>query len=235
MVQFATAVFVEILDQPFLLTAAHVTDKSKLGQLVVPTGDGFETIDGYMAYIDLPPEVHRSEDTTDIAYYRLSTEFANCLAQLFRVMPRERRQLIKSAHEFSMYTASGYPASKAKRTGDQRSSEVFSFRGSVAGTDIYERLDLSPDSSIVIHFQRKQAVDTTEFEPTSTPGLNGISGGPIFAWPRGMELLTDWSLPKMVGLVHTYKEREGLIIGTTMSPVLAAITLGQMKGFGGIR
>ena len=235
MVQVATAVFVEILGEPFLLTAAHVTDKSKLGELLVPTEEAFEPIHGYKAYIDLLPETERNDDTTDIAYYRLSTEFASLLARVFRIMRPDRRQLIRSAHEFAMYSASGYPASKAKKDGDQRSSEIFSFRGSVAGTDVYEKLNLSPDNSIVIHFQRKQAVDPNDFQPTPTPGLSGISGGAIFAWPRGQELLNDWSLPKMVGLVHTYRERDGLIIGTTMLPVLAAITLGRMKGFGGVR
>jgi hypothetical protein len=76
-------------------------------------------------------------------------------------------------------------------------------------------------------------LETLETFPT--PGLKGISGGGIFAWPRGSEISGDWSLPRLVGIIHTFKEREGLIIGTTLLPVLAAIGLGRMKGFEGIR
>lgn len=68
-----------------------------------------------------------------------------------------------------------------------------------------------------------------------TPSLKGSSGGGIFAWPPGAELSDDWSLPRLVGVVHSFKEKEGLIIGTTLVPVLAAIGLGRMKGFGGIQ
>ena len=115
------------------------------------------------------------------------------------------------------------------------SSEVFSFRGVVASEEIYEKLGLSPKSNIVINFSKKRAVDPNTFEKFPTPGLKGISGGGIFAWPKGEEISSDWSLPKLVGLVHTFKEKEGLLIGTTLLPVVTAIQLGRMKGFGGIR
>lgn len=233
MTQVATAVFVELHGEPFLLTAAHVTDERNHGELLVPTADGFAPIEGYMAYIDLPPEISRESDTTDIAYYRLSTDFANTLARVFRVLRQERTRLMQSAHEYAVYTASGYPASKAKRTEGMRSSEVFSFRGTVAKSEIYDALQLSPDDSIVVHFRKKHAVDLHEFQPASVPGMSGVSGGAMFAWPRGQELLNDWTLPVFVGIFHTYRERDGLIIGTTLLPIITAISLGRMKGFGG--
>jgi hypothetical protein len=232
--QFATAVFFELHGEPFLLTAAHVTDERTNGELLVPTGAGFVPIEGYMSYIDVLPEERRGNDQIDIAYFRLSTHFANELAREFRVLPQARSQLLQSAHEFSVYSASGYPASKAKRRDELHYSEVFSFRGNVASQSVYEALGLAPDMSIVLHFHRKQALDHETFELTSTPGLSGISGGAIFAWPRGQEFSQDWSLPKLVGVVHSFKEKEGLIIGTTFLPIVAAILLGRMKHFGGI-
>lgn len=70
--QIGTAIFRELWGEPFLFTAAHVTDKIKNGMLLVPTAEGLSPIDGYMAHIDLPPEVSRLDDSVDIAYYRLS-------------------------------------------------------------------------------------------------------------------------------------------------------------------
>jgi hypothetical protein len=233
--QIGTGVFVELNGEPFLYTAAHVTDEQKNGRLLVPTPNGLEPIDGYMAFIDIPPEVPRSEDDTDVAYYRLSSGFAVALSHHFRPLPQARCTLIESSMELTVCSASGYPASKSGKTADGvHRSEIFSFRGVAAQQHVYDSLGLSSDFNIVIHFSKKRAVDPDTFEKYPTPGLKGISGGGIFAWPKGEELSDDWSLPNLIGLTHSFREKDGLIIGTTLLPVLAAVQLGRMKRFGGI-
>jgi len=234
--QIGTAIFCDIWDQPFLLTAAHVTDDLKNGTLLVPVKGGLSPIEGYMAHIDLPPDLSRNDDSVDIAYYRLSMEFAHLLAHNFMPLPQSRKEIIRSACELTVCSASGYPASKSKKNADGAfSSDIFSFRGTVASTETYERLKLSPEQSIVIEFSKKRALHPGTMDKFPTPSLKGISGGGIFAWPIGEEVSQDWSLPRLVGIVHTFKEHEGLIIGTTLLPMLAALTLGRMKNFGDIR
>lgn len=233
--QIGTAIFRELWGEPFLFTAAHVTDELKNGTLLVPTADGLSPIDGYMAHIDLPPEISRLDDSVDIAYYRLSTEFAAQLLSQFKPLPQGRGEVIRSAHELTVCSASGYPASKGKKNGNTFSSEIYSFRGVVAQQDTYDQFNLSPEQSIIIHFHKKRAVRPGTMDAFPTPSLKGTSGGGIFAWPPGSELSDDWSLPRLVGIIHTFKEREGLIIGTTLLPVLAAVTLGRMKNFGDIQ
>jgi hypothetical protein len=233
--QIGTAVFLELYGEPFLLTAAHVTDEMVGGELQVPTASGFSSIEGYVGFIDLPPELHRHQDSVDIAYCRLSSRFTRELSHFFRPLPQERSELIKSALELTVCSASGYPASKSKKNGNAYSSDIFSFRGVVAQQQTYDDLELSPDQSIIIHFSKKLAVHPETMKAFPTPGLRGISGGGIFAWPKGKEISNDWSLPILVGIVHTFKEREGLIIGTTFLPVVAAIGVGRMKGYGGVR
>jgi hypothetical protein len=131
---------------------------------------------------------------------------------------------------------SGYPASKSGKTAEGiHRSEIFSFRGVAAEHHLYDSLGLDPKFNIILHFSKKRAVDPKTFERYSTPSLKGVSGGGIFAWPKGQELSDDWKLPKLVGLMHTYKEKDGLIIGTTLLSVVGAVLLGRMKGFGGVR
>jgi hypothetical protein len=233
--QIGTAIFRELWGEPFLFTAAHVTDELKNGTLRVPTEAGLSPIEGYMAHIDIPPEISRLDDNVDIAYYRLSTEFALQLSHHFKPLPQGQGEIIRSAHELTVCSASGYPASKSKKNGNTFSSEIYSFRGVIARQETYDRFDLSPEQAIIIHFHKKRAVHPGTMDAFPTPSLKGSSGGGIFAWPRGSELSDDWSLPRLVGIIHTFKEREGLIIGTTLLPVLAAITLGRMKNFGGIQ
>jgi hypothetical protein len=234
--QMGTAIFVELHGEPFLYTAAHVTDDRKHGELLVPIHDGLWPIEGYVAYIDQPPEIPRSKDDIDIAYYRLSSGFAAALCHHFQPLPQSRCELIMTAMELAVCSAAGYPASKGRKSAEGTlSSEVFSFRGVAACEDVYEKLGLSPEMNIVINFSKKRAIHPDTFEKFPTPSLKGVSGGGIFAWPKGEETSSDWSLPKLVGLAHTFKEKEGLIIGTPLLPIITAIQLGHMKGFGGIR
>lgn len=233
--QIGTAVYIQFNNESFLITAAHVTDQSKEGTLLVPCDEGFSPIDGYMAFIDPPPDIPRGEDTVDIAYYRLSTQFAEKLSHRFTPLPKNRSELLLSAHELTVCSATGYPSSKSKKNGEIHSSEIFAFRGLAAQESTYKELGLSADGNIVIHFHKKRAVHPETGLAFPTPGLRGISGGGIFAWPRGAELSDDWSLPKLVGIVHSFREREGLIIGSTLLPVITAIGVGFMKNFGGVR
>lgn len=234
--QMGTAIFIEQNSEPFLITAAHVTDDLRHGELLVPTIDGLSPIEGYVAHVDLPPEFSRNDDEIDIAYYRLTSSFAARLAHHFSPLPQGRREIIKTALELSVCSASGYPATKGKKSSEGVfSSEIFSFRGVAAPQEIYDQLELSPASNIVIQFSKKRAVSPKDGTPFPGPSLKGISGGGIFAWPAGSEISDDWNRPKLVGIVHSFKEKEGLIIGTTLLLLLTAISLGRMKGFNGVR
>lgn len=234
--QLGSAIFVEVHGESFLLTAAHVTDELKNGTLYVPTDEGLLPIEGYIASVDIPPDERRENDDADFAYFRLTASFAVKLAHHFCPFPQTRIKLVESARELTVCSAAGYPASKGKKNNEGKfSSEIFAFRGVISDDAVYQVLDLSPESSIVFHFNKKQALNPETLEIASTPGLKGISGGAILAWPVGYETSSDWSLPYLVGIVHTFKEREGLIIGTSLVPVIAAIGLGRMKNFDGVR
>jgi hypothetical protein len=86
-----------------------------------------------------------------------------------------------------------------------------------------------------VHFHKKRAVSPEDGSRINPIGPQGMSGGGIFAWPDGYELSDDWSLPKLVGIFHSYKKSEGLMIGTHLISVCAAIQLGEMKGYGGVK
>jgi len=231
--QIASAVFVEFLLEPFLFTAAHVTDNLDSAELLVPTSGGLSPI--YMLHIDLLPEQSRDADPIDIAYFRLTSEFASELSHHFAPLPGKRIKPIASALELGVCSASGYPATKAKQFGGTFSSEIFSFRGVCGARDAYDKLSLAPEANIVIQYDKKRAVNPHDGKSLPGPDLRGISGGAIFAWPLGAELSDDWTLPNLVGIVHTFKEKKGLLIGTTLAPLLAAITLGRMKRYGGVQ
>lgn len=233
--QIGTAIFWALWGEPFLITVAHLTDERKNGVLLVPTLQGLSPIEGYMAYVDLPSGFSRRDDPVDVAYYRLSSEFAAQLSCRFTPFPDGRGEVIQSALNLTVCSACGHPATKGRKNGQTYSSEIFSFRGVAARQETYDQVGVSPEQSVIVHFHKKRAVHMVTRDAFPTPSLKGCSGGGIFAWPHGAELSDDWSLPRLVGIIHSFKEKEGLIIGTTLLPVVAAIGLGRMKNFGGIQ
>ncbi len=221
--QIGSAVFVRVRGIRFLFTAAHVLDELERGQLLVPTSNGIEPIEGYYAFKDLLPEETREEDQVDMGYYKLSNHFADRISEIFTPIDMSNIQLIRHVNELSICSVSGYPASKAKKKGNEFSSEVYSYTGVVVGPDIYEKHQLNPEFEIVIGFTQKTAVNV-EGQPFPTPSLKGLSGGGIFAWPNEFDGFPPWSERKLVGIMHSYKKRDNLIVGTNMIAYLAGIT-----------
>lgn len=232
--QIGTGVFLDFQSAPFLLTAAHVTDEFQNGNLLVPTSNGLSEIEGYHAHVDLLPEMSRNDDAVDMAYFRLSTEFARSLCAHFQPLIG-KPELIPSALELGVVSVVGFPASKAKRKASKFTAEMAYYRGVVADQETYDQHGFLHDQNIIVHFHKRNAVYPETGKSMNPPSPQGVSGGAIFSWPRNHEFSQDWSKPKLVGILHSYKIKEGLFIGTTLLPYFAAIQLGGMKRFGGIR
>lgn len=228
--QIATSVFIKNDMGYFLFTAAHVTDDLKTGNILVPVNGYFEKIHGYISYIDLPREISRDKDNIDCAYFKLSTPFARELFNDFKPLILENCELINSSLKLKLCSVAGYPASKVRKKENVFSSEIYVFSGVAAEESIYSSLNVSHSSNIIVHFNRKNSKDFENGKPFMPPSLKGVSGGGIFTWSDNS---VEWSERKLVGIFHTYKEKQGLIIGTTLIPFLSALTLGHMKGFGG--
>lgn len=228
--QIGTGVFLIFNSEHFLFTAAHVTDDLKNGKLLVPTVYGLTEIEGYIAHLDIPPEFSRNDDTIDMAYYRLRTEFSRLLCTQFTPL-KNQIQIMETSLNLGVLSVVGYPVSKAKKKGNVYSSELAFYRGVAGEESLYTKHNFLTDQNLIINFHNKRAVSPENGLRVNPPSPRGVSGGAIFAWPYGYELSQDWSVPKLVGILHSYKEKEGLFIGTTLLPYMVATSLGRMKGY----
>ena len=230
--QIASAVYVKNQMGYFLFTAAHVTDDLSHSKLLVPANGFLAEIDGYVAFVDLLPEQRRDDDNIDVAYIKLSHKFSIAVSQHFEPICGRNSEVMENSSKLYTCSVAGYPASKGKKMSGSYSSDIFAFTGMNVTESIYNEYGLSTSTNIALRFDRKYAVNPDTGESFPTPGLSGVSGGGIFAWPPNKPFCCDWSERKLVGIFHTYKKRENLLIGSTLLPFLSALTLGHMKGFG---
>lgn len=233
--QIGTGIFVEYESQPFLLTAAHVTDSLKYTKLLVPAFDSIYPIDGYVGCVDLLPGETRLGDKIDISYYRLDSRFAKGMLENFKPWPQKRMSMARDASRSAAFSVYGYPASRAKLRSQIYTSEAASFRGFLGTPQDYAQENIFQEQSIIVRFHKRRAIDMESKTRKNPIHPKGMSGGAIFEWPVGERLSTDWSIPNLVGVFHTYKEASGLLIGTPLYVVMTSIMLGQMKNFGGVR
>jgi hypothetical protein len=169
------------------------------------------------------------DDLLDLAVLGLEGSFKSQLRDHFTPLPQTRAKLVKSALELGACSISGYPISKAVDEPGKLSSEIYSFRGVAAKMPTYEKHGIDPEINVIIHFDRSRSVHPGTLEPFPAPGLRGVSGGGIFAWPDSAVLSSDWSLPNLVAVFHTYFEDQGIAIGTLLLPIVGITQLMEMQ------
>lgn len=231
--QIATAVYVSNQMGRFLFTAAHVTDDRENGRLLIPLCGQLQEVYGYVAHNVVLPDESRQRDLIDTAYIKLDEEQDSLLSTYFTPTTGDNVELLQSAESVHLCSVAGYPASKSGNFDGAHSSEIFAYSGFCVSPDIYEKHGLSLQNHIAVRFNRRKAIRAETEEIFTPPGLKGVSGGGMFAWPKEKLFHCEWSERKLIGVFHTYKEKEQLMIGSTLVSFLGALTLGRMKGFGG--
>lgn len=222
--QFASGVAITLNGTVFILTAAHVTDlAAQGGSLCAPTRNGLLPICGSYAHTLLPRDIPRNKDKYDVAYFRLTSEFAVSLHQAIRPLTLKDCRLRESLVENDVYTFSGYPTSKAKARGEVHFSEAFSYTGTAASISKYRRMNYDPSDHILVNFNRKKSIKGGGVQLTP-PHPRGISGGGVFAWPKDVFERMQPDFPRfLVGIGHTYEKRSSCLIGTRINQLLALI------------
>ena len=223
----ASAVLIKIHKDFYLFSAAHAFVACQPGDLFVPAKDGLTPLRGDLRFIRSSEKVE--DDLTDVAVLGIPGALRAQLRGAFSPFPQTRTALVTSALDLGGCSISGFPVSKAKKRENMLSSEVFSFRGIAAERPVYERHSIDPTRNLVIHFDRSRAVYPGTLEPFPAPGLRGLSGGAIFAWPDEHVLSTDWSIPKLVAIFHSYRESTGLAIGTLLMPYVGLTQIMEMQ------
>lgn len=219
-----TGVVVEHKDLHILLTAAHVLDFWRQGYLLTICNGNISSIIGEL--VNRPATTQeRRKDMIDVGFVILEPDFVKTLDRSLVIVPSSRQSPPASSIFPRTFSISGFPVSREKRNVDNSiSTPQWSVRGLALSTDHYESLGCTAERNVCAIFRRDSAIDISEFEKMEVPPLKGLSGGGIYEWPENTELLKDWSLPNLVGIFHTYKESEGIVIGTRIDWLLSTIS-----------
>ncbi len=216
-VQQGTGVLIDLFDSIFLFTAAHVLDEmvERSHDLLIPCKGGIDSIEGSYSYIALKHKQNRNEDMIDVAYFKLTNEIAERLHDSLEPLPEDKIVPINNFSLFDVATFAGYPHSKSKIRGTAAMNEIASYSGVLVDQNEYKELGYEPALNILTKFRAKKAVkpDGTHY---NSPKPQGISGGGIYLWPKTDDGKSHPVDRRLIGIGHTYKKRENLLIGTNI-------------------
>ena len=220
--QVGSAVLLRMGKRGFLLTAGHVADLHVEGKLCVPTRDGIAGVfDGVGGNRILAIEA-RSHDPVDVGYLTLTSETVTEFHPPLCVLERQYVDPNGGVEPGDICAVGGYSITKARAGADLNSSGAYSYVGFAADHTQYQSLGYDPDVNIVVTYRRKKSV-FPEGDRINPPHPRGLSGGGIFR--LSADLQPEWSATprQLVGIIHTFKQRENCFVGTRLPMFLATI------------
>lgn len=116
-------------------------------------------------------------------------------------------------------TFAGYPITKSKTKNNMTYSEIVYYHGGSVEKSVYDKLSLNHNINIVAQFGKHGSMDKNYFKIIS-PNKTGISGGGIYKIIKGNNGFCDREL---IGIGHTKKDKEHLLIGTNINYCLSQI------------
>lgn len=222
--QIGTGVLINIFNFIFLLTAAHVIDEMDHGDILIPTKQGLQQIEGTYSYLRTPLGKYRQDDTYDIGYFKLENNFTEKLHESLHIVNLNDIYLLDDATRSVIYTFAGYPSSRSRIKHGMAQSEPYFYSGYSVKKVIYSEYGYDPTKHIIVGYRRHKSV-TIEGETIFPPLPRGISGGGIYVWPEDFEGQLRPPKRQLTGIAHTYKERDNLLIGTNIQEFIKCILI----------
>lgn len=222
--QIGTGVLLDILGITFLITAAHVIDENKYGDILIPTNEGLKRIEGVFSYLDRSKRNTGNEVIFDVGYYKFDLNFSEILHNSISIISIDDVIFIDDATKSVIYTFAGYPSSKSKIRPKLATSAPYFYGGYSVTKEVYSKYGYDPHLHIIIKFRRHSSV-SPEGEEFFPPFPEGISGGGIYVWPEDFQGQCKPFSRKLVGIVHRYKKNDDLLIGTNIQAVIKCIAI----------
>lgn len=220
--QIGTGVLVDISGRVFLLTAAHVINQNKFGDILIPTNEGLKQLPGEFSFLDLYENKKGSEIIYDVGYFKLDVNFSEKYLSTASKIRIEDLAFIKDSTQAAFYTIAGYPSSKSKVKSRLTTSEAYFYGGCSVSKEVYSEHGFDPHLHIIVKFRRELSV-TTEGVKTFPPFFRGLSGGGIFIWPNDFQGQLFPPIRRLVGIFHRYYKNDKLLIGTNIQILIKCI------------
>jgi hypothetical protein len=194
------------------------------GSLCIPGPTGLAEFNGGIGSNLLPPGKTRDDDMLDMSVLIPSADSLSAIPAEFVPVKLKSIDVAGSTKPGDFCMVTGFPTSRkyAKHESGTLISSRLHFVGISAEHSAYEKHACSPVQNILVEYHLNKAI-YPEGDSASPPKPRGISGGAIFKIGRDSNGNPDSSSATLIGVMHKFKERDGLFIGTKINELLAIV------------
>jgi hypothetical protein len=218
-----SGVLLEIGQDTFALSAAHVTDFAKGGSLFMPAADEIAPMNGSISYGKLPESGDRRDDRVDLAYFHLDENWRSEIHPDFTPASVNDLLLTNTAKTGNIHTFSGYPWRKTKHRGNTFAGDQTTYTGHLLPPDIYQQLGYRREGHVLIRMRRNKT-HSTRYGPNSPAARpEGVSGGAVCSWPAAFKDRVFAPRLKIAAIAHSYHEYYHCMAATRVIPLVMAI------------
>lgn len=217
-----SGVLVAIDEEHFLLSAAHVLDKTAKHTLLIPTLSELKAIRGPMV-CTVPPDGDRDLDWLDVGYVRLTAAEAQQLSPQFEFLPVGLIDVNDIATSQSHYVFSGYPGSAVQRRyrSNVLDGQQHSYTGRNASYCTYWQAGTNFIANIVVTFDAKRAIDQ-QGRTVRPKDRHGMSGGGVWVL-SGSPILRKVPRLRLCGVITEHPKQNNCLVGTRLFVLLEMI------------
>ena len=220
--QFGTGVFLNVGDQYFLVTAAHVLDDNKDSTLYIPSNQsGNLVILEGASFKSVADGEDRNNDRTDVGVVVLKSDLVDEIGR-DSFLPAAMTDVDDIGKQGDIYIAMGYPAQKngkvdlVKKNFKRRPA---SYTANILPDEKLAAIGVHRGSHLLLSFKKRHSRDTTGKDITA-PDPYGMSGGPLWRF----DIYTGQQpTSRLVGILIEWRDEVAGILAVRVPIVLAGI------------
>lgn len=222
--QIGSSVMLRFSGTTYLLTAAHVSDYHTRGKLCIPGPTGLSEFDGSIGSNILSPGRTRDDDMLDMSVLVPSVHALSVLPAEFAPTKLKNIDVAGNTTPGDFCMVAGFPTSRrySKHESGTLICSPLHFVGLAVENSAYARHGCNPEQNILIEYHLAEAI-FPEGDRANPPKPRGMSGGAIFRIGRDGKGNPDSSSAVLIGVMHKFKERDNLFIGTKVHELLTIV------------
>ncbi len=211
-----SSVMVQVDQDTFLFTAAHVLDEGAHTPLFIGDTSGLVGLDGEQTTTILPSSGKREEDKIDVGLVKLSASAREQLTDIAALAVSELDANETTVHTTPLrthYLVMGFPASKANpfHSGHSVAAGTFIYTATPAAREIYKKLSFAEETHVIVDFDKNRTMNMRG--QLVAPDPKGVSGGGIWTLGESFDITAQHLKLIAIGIEWPRKQAK-VLVGT---------------------
>lgn len=219
-----SGVFVQIGNDKYLISAAHVLEPEYVGQMTIPNGEILIEIEGNLMVTKVPKGGCREDDEIDLGIVKLTEDCSKEIEKRFRFLAITDIDFEHIELESHQYMFCGYPVETTKVEEMKANPIPLKVRTKIVKKKFQTVPTYVVGSKWILDFDRSRQFNISKHEIESPPHPKGVSGAGLWSIPVNLNIPFEETEMKLIGIMTDYFEMgDHAVCATNINIVMQAI------------